>query len=186
MSVIERTAYPRFKSRPSAKELAELYTPTTEEMGFAQANARGKSGVLRLLVMLKSFQRLGYFPQPQLVPLFVVQHLRSILKLPDSRAVIPPPASRYRYEQAIRDYLKVKPYDRNAHKLAALAITAAAEVKDHPADLINIAIEELVKQRYELPAFSTLDRLAGNPLNCQYPPISSCLGKLIGRRANLP
>ena len=28
------------------------------------------------------------------------------------------------------------------------------------ADLINVAIEELVRQRYELPAFSTLDRLA--------------------------
>jgi hypothetical protein len=28
---------------------------------------------------------------------------------------------------------------------------------DHPADLLNVAIEELVKERYELPAFSTLD-----------------------------
>ena len=32
---------------------------------------------------------------------------------------------------------------------------------DNPADLINAAIDELVKQRYELPAFSTLDRLVG-------------------------
>ena len=30
-----------------------------------------------------------------------------------------------------------------------------------PADLINVAIEELVHARFELPAFSTLDRLAG-------------------------
>jgi hypothetical protein len=36
---------------------------------------------------------------------------------------------------------------------------AAAAVQDHPADLVNIAIEELVRQRCELPAFSTLDRL---------------------------
>ena len=33
---------------------------------------------------------------------------------------------------------------------------------DRNADLINVAIEELVKESYELPAFSTLDRLAGN------------------------
>ena len=32
---------------------------------------------------------------------------------------------------------------------------------DNPADLINAAIDELVKQRYEMPAFSTLDRLVG-------------------------
>ena len=31
---------------------------------------------------------------------------------------------------------------------------------NHPADLINVAIEDLVRQRFELPAFSTLDALA--------------------------
>ena len=39
-------------------------------------------------------------------------------------------------------------------------MSAAAEVMDHPADLINVAIEELIRQRVELPAFSTLDRLS--------------------------
>ena len=28
-----------------------------------------------------------------------------------------------------------------------------------PADLLNVAIEHLIAQRFELPAFSTLDRL---------------------------
>jgi hypothetical protein len=37
----------------------------------------------------------------------------------------------------------------------------AALVMDNPADLINVAIEELVRQRFELPAFSGLNRLAG-------------------------
>lgn len=35
----------------------------------------------------------------------------------------------------------------------------AAETMDNPADLINVAVEELIKERYELPAFSTLDLL---------------------------
>ncbi|MDV2997801.1 MAG: Tn3 family transposase TnXo19 [Chroococcidiopsis sp. SAG 2025] len=43
--------------------------------------------------------------------------------------------------------------------MAAIAIASSAVVKDHPADLLNVAIEELVKERYELPTFSTLDRL---------------------------
>jgi hypothetical protein len=30
---------------------------------------------------------------------------------------------------------------------------------DHPADLINVALETLIRERFELPAFSTLDRL---------------------------
>ena len=37
---------------------------------------------------------------------------------------------------------------------------AAAALQDLPADLINLAIEELVRRRCELPALSALDRLA--------------------------
>lgn len=45
----------------------------------------------------------------------------------------------------------------------------AAEVQDHPADLINVAIEELVRQRLELPAFSALDQCRVRTLvQCAY------------------
>ncbi|MCA1678087.1 MAG: hypothetical protein LC777_03620 [Actinobacteria bacterium] len=40
------------------------------------------------------------------------------------------------------------------------AIRATAEVKNHPPDLINVALELLVKESLELPGFSTLDRMA--------------------------
>ena len=43
--------------------------------------------------------------------------------------------------------------------VAVEAAYGAAQVMNHPADLINVAIEELVRQRCELPAFSTLDEL---------------------------
>jgi Domain of unknown function (DUF4158) len=62
MTAIERTAYPRFKSQATVKELTELYTPSASELAFAQTQVKSKRGLLRLLVMLKSFQRLGYFP----------------------------------------------------------------------------------------------------------------------------
>jgi hypothetical protein len=62
MTAIERTAYPCFKPQPTPKELTELYTPTTEEIAFAQAQVASKAGLFRLLILLKAFQRLGYFP----------------------------------------------------------------------------------------------------------------------------
>jgi hypothetical protein len=40
------------------------------------------------------------------------------------------------------------------------AMTVAAQTKHDLADLINVAIEELVKAKFELPAFSTLQRSA--------------------------
>lgn len=114
------------------------------------------------MVILKSFQRLGYFPHPELVPTAVIAHLRKRLNLSSSVSAIPSVRSIRYYQQAIRAYLGVKPYDQKAQQMAAISVARAAEVMEHPADLINVAIEELVKERHELPAFSTLDRLVGH------------------------
>ena len=66
--------------------------------------------------------------------------------------------TRLRHAQVIREYLNIKPYGSDARHLIVRAIGAAAKTKDEPSDLINVAIEELVRQHYELPAFSTLIR----------------------------
>src|SRR5437868_10096287 len=63
MTSIERTAYPRLKRRPSAQELADVYTPTVEDLAFIRATARGPSSTLTLAVLLKVFQRLGHLPR---------------------------------------------------------------------------------------------------------------------------
>lgn len=69
MTLIERTAYPRFGSHPSAGELARLYTPTLRELDLARRATRGGEGrQLAFLVMLKGFQRLGYFPKTAEAP----------------------------------------------------------------------------------------------------------------------
>ena len=44
-------------------------------------------------------------------------------------------------------------------QIAAEAVYQAAQVMDNPADLINVAIEALIRHRAEVPAFSTLDWL---------------------------
>lgn len=162
MTSIERTAYPRFKQYPHPSELAELYTPTEAELKLIETRTKSHEGKLRLMVMLKSFQRLGYFPHPECIPVPVIKHLRSCLKLQDWVKAIPSERQRYIYQNIIREYLGVKPYDKKAQKVIAIFIAAEAEIKDHPADLINVAIEKLVQEKYELPAFSTLDRLVSH------------------------
>ncbi len=62
MALIERTAYPRFSRVFTARELQDAYTPTSEEVLFARLHVRNDTGLLCLLVLLKCFQRLQYFP----------------------------------------------------------------------------------------------------------------------------
>lgn len=66
------------------------------------------------------------------------------------------PRTLYRHHKLIRAYLGVTPLRQSARHQAALAIREAARRMDRPADLINVAIETLVKERCGLPAFSRL------------------------------
>lgn len=159
MASIERTAYPRFKRNPILKELRNVYSVTPEENQFAHRVAKGAVPVLSLLIMLKSFQRLGYFPRPKDIPAGIISHIRVCLNVPKDIEPNFLSKSTYRHQKSIREYLNVQPYDKKALHIATSAIHRAAQVMDNPADLINIAIEELIKERCELPAFSTLDRL---------------------------
>ena len=61
MPSVNDTAYPSFKINPSTKELNELYTPTVYELAFARERARQPLQRAGLLLLLKTFQRLGYF-----------------------------------------------------------------------------------------------------------------------------
>jgi hypothetical protein len=78
MASIERTAYPRFKRNPSAREPEALYTPTEDEMRFARLIARKPQPRFRLLLLLKAFLRLGYFPVMEDILVAVVQHVRGV------------------------------------------------------------------------------------------------------------
>ena len=160
MTAKSRTAYPYFKQLPSPEELAELYSPTVDELALAKRRVRLVPNRLSFLILLKSFQRLGYFPAPEVVPEPVISHIREQLGFDETVSALAPAASRRRHYQMIREYLQVKPYDDAAKQVATAAIEAAVSVMDQPSDLINVAIEMLVKESYELPAFSTLERLA--------------------------
>jgi hypothetical protein len=61
----------------------------------------------------------------------------------------------------VRERLGVVHDPQRARAVATDAIRSAAQAKNHPPDLINVALEMLVKASLELPAFSTLDEIAG-------------------------
>ncbi|MDO0826031.1 Tn3 family transposase [Desulfosporosinus nitroreducens] len=158
---MHETVYPRFKSSISEKELTEIYTPTQEEIKFSRKVTRGENANLCFLIMLKSFQRLGYFVPLANIPNAILQHISKATNIVMSMEVIEnynKSGTRLRHVQVIREYLNIKPYDGGARHVIVRAIGAAAKTKDEPSDLINVAIEELIRQHYELPAFSTLIR----------------------------
>ena len=162
MASIDRTAYPRFQSSLTAHELQTLYRPSDEEQLFVSQYARGDTGQLTLLTLLKCHQNLGYIPALTDVPRQICTYLSQHLHLgADTTLDGEAEKTLYRYRQLIRSYLRVSAYSLGGAETVEPIVEQAAYTMSDPADLINVAIEHLVEQRFELPAFSTLDRLVG-------------------------
>ena len=60
-----------------------------------------------------------------------------------------------RYREITRLRLGVKSDKTESRGIAEAAVRTAVQAKDNPADLINVAIEHLVRKRLELPGYST-------------------------------
>ncbi|MGM9470173.1 DUF4158 domain-containing protein [Streptomyces murinus] len=67
-----------------------------------------------------------------------------------------------RYRSWIREYLGLVHDPARARGIAGAAMEEAAPVRASVVDLVNVALEELVRAGLELPGFSTLDRMAGS------------------------
>jgi hypothetical protein len=164
MATIERTAYPRFPKAFSTQELKALYAPLPEELDWVRRSARGERSRLGLLVLLKVFQQLHYFPALDSIPAAVVDYVRATAGIDAAIGLAYETRSSvtlFRHHAAIRDYLGIKPYyGTDASEIAIRAAHAAAATLDQPVDIINATIDELIVQHLELPAFSTLDRIA--------------------------
>lgn len=156
------TAYPRLKSSFTTKDLT-IYTPTDEEMRFANSIINIPHTKLCFLILLKTFQRLGYFVLLRDVPSAIVNHIArqlGFLIAPMDLSGYDNSGSRRRHIILIRNYLKIKPFDHNAQALINQIMRPVAMTRDDLADLINAAIEGLIEQYYELPGFTTLLRTA--------------------------
>lgn len=163
MTAIERTAYPRFKRILSTKDLEEVYTPTPAERFLALRSTKGTVAEIGFLILLKTHQRLGRFVLLSDVPFSLLNH---IIKLVDSTLDVSDLESydtsgtRQRHIPLIRAAREIKPYSATARTCALKAMIGVARTKEDVADLINVALEALAKDGFELPPFATLDKAA--------------------------
>jgi hypothetical protein len=75
MPRIDETAYRQLKATPTERELRELYTPTLDERLLAGQHTTGKPALVAFLVLLKTFQHLGYAVPLTSVPTPIVSHI---------------------------------------------------------------------------------------------------------------
>ena len=162
MPVIADTAYPRLSAEPSPAEM-EAFTPEPPELAFARQRTRQPGPQLAFLVLLKTFQHLGRIVRLSEVPTGIIDHIAATAELAGNTGGLAgygDTTYRVRLAALVRSYVGVTAYDREARGIAARACIEAARTRDDLADIVNAGIEELLRQRRELPAFGALLKLA--------------------------
>ncbi|HHR0471201.1 TPA: Tn3 family transposase [Pseudomonas aeruginosa] len=161
MASLERTAYPTLSKAYSKAELQRDFSFSDDEIKWVRSKSKAPFH-LNLAVLLKTFQVLRYFPDITDIPDQLVEFIRgelgqrSKVKLAEYKWF-----QQYRHMNAVRACLGVTAfYGSDAIELAERHAKAMSFVLDQRADIINSVIEELIRQDYELPAYSTLNDLA--------------------------
>ncbi|WP_252650597.1 DUF4158 domain-containing protein, partial [Bacillus pacificus] len=162
MVSMQETAYPRLKSCPSFTELEKLFSPSSSEISWAKQKARNSFSQLGLLTMLKTFQCLNYFLPIRDTPPVIIEHIarKTKLYLPEREewSSYHRSGTGIRQIAMIREYRRAKMFNDQARQVMFNIMKTSVLEKDEKSDIINIAIDELVKHSYELPAFSTLTK----------------------------
>jgi len=162
MTLIEKTAYPHFTQSLFSNNMQGYFFPNQEEMDFVNHYARSDVARLTLLILLKAYQYLGRSISLEQVPVVLTEYLSEHSTINVSHSALlnfQTERTLYRYRQAIRNFLGLKVWSNKSKELVEEKVSRASYTMSDPADLINVAVEALSHNHFELPTFGTLDRL---------------------------
>lgn len=154
-----QTAYPRLKLNPHQRDLDEVFTPTLEEIHWADELTKSEVSRLGFLVLLKTFQRLGYFVTLKHVPSTIIEHIArclGFLLAPTTVLEYDRYGMRATHISLIRSRFEVRPFNAGGQTILEQAVRRAAQRQEDLRDLVNTALEELTRARFELPGYTTL------------------------------
>lgn len=165
MTAIHETAYPRLKPNPDEYELKQNFSPTKEETELLNKNTSRKSphSQLGFMLSLKCYQCLGYHTPINAIPRSIIDYIANAIEIKFDKAKLQnymQLKQRKRHKAIIRKFLAINESKKLRKTVMKSASLKSAAIKENLADIINDMLEEIIKNSFEIPAFSTLLRMA--------------------------
>ncbi len=163
MTAIHETAYPRLKPHLTLTELEKNFSPIYSEKILMEESTREASitNKLGFMVLLKCYQCLGYAISIKNVPDSVTDYIGQAIGTTGSANLAHyTSSSRKRHRRIILKYLEISDDEQKRRYCMKQSALKSSIHKESLADIINDMIETLIKERFELPGFSTLERMA--------------------------
>ena len=123
---------------PTASELVNSYTPNVFELKFAEERTRQAAPRVALLVLLKTFQRLGYFVKLSDVPPSILRRITQTAgydSMPTGLDDYDRSTLRVRHMTLVRSWTGVSAFDRAAFKIIVKSCVEASRVREDLADI---------------------------------------------------
>ena len=156
-----RVIYPELPDPLTPGDLQQLFSPSFDDRKWAPTVTRTVESQVALLVQLKIFQTTGRFLRPADVPHAAIEYVAYRMGMEFGSHMISPTRTLFRHRQAVLKHLKVVPWGTEARALAMTTMCKTAQARTDPADIINSAIDALIRRDFELPTLVTLRRMAG-------------------------
>ena len=165
MTAIHETAYPRLKPNPDEYELKQNFSPTKEEIELLNKNTSKKSphSQLGFMLSLKCYQCLGYHIPINAIPKPIIEYVANSIEIKLDKTKLQnymQLKQRKRHKAVIRKFLAINENKQLGKIIMKSASLKSAAIKENLADIINDMLEEIIKNSFEIPAFSTLLRMA--------------------------
>ena len=155
-----RLLYPDLPDLLTPADLRRLFRPTYAECQSAPTAARTPLSQVALVVQLKTFQVVGRFLRIEEIPAVIVESVAAWLRIEGEIRLVSSARTLQRQRTAILEHLGVSAWAAQTQELARATMIRIAEARTGPAELINAAVDVLVRGRCELPSLDTLRRLA--------------------------
>ena len=156
-----RVIYPELPDPLTPGDLQQLFSPSFDERQWAPTVARTIESQVALLVQLKIFQTIGRFRPGTDIPPSAIEHVARRMGMDSGSELTFPDRTLYRHRPSILKRLNVVSWGPEARALAQTTMRRVAQARTDPADIINAAIDALIRHGFELPAIVALRRLAG-------------------------
>ena len=157
-----KTAYPKLSKDEIFKPYAmqKLFSISEEEKNLSKMYANGLHNQLNFLVLLKVFDFLTYLPNTYEISDKIYLHIGKQLNIENINMKKISKSVKYRYYNSILQMRNFKSFKDGGKEACESFALKSAQRLNNVTDIINACVEDLRSNKYELPSYDTIYKIA--------------------------
>lgn len=156
--------YPQLPKNIDSDDIETFFAVSQQDKEWVKSLTYSGDTRIAFLCLLGGFQSLGYFLDLSDLSPQVIKHIAEAADADPPLLLLLNKRTLYRHHRKIQRYLGVSAWNKDSRHKALESMKKTVVTRSNLTELINATIESLIQTGIELPALSTLRRMAGSVL----------------------